>query len=558
MRKRLRLPTLEEIEEKGIEAVSEHLTTPQLYALLKQYTLAKKDSRPLGTLPRNPSDFAIKYSKGRWVSAPHLEEISKRLVTTASSGGRLMVSMPPRHGKSLLIDIWFPLYLLSWNPQCQIILCSYEADFAAEWGMQVRDKVRELGEVLNLQLDERIASRDNWKLTTGGGMRTAGAGGPITGKGANVLIIDDPVKNEEEASSKIMRDKMYNWWQTTALTRIEPNGCCILVGTRWHQDDLLGRLEAESDSGEGLSWDILKLPAEAEKIDALNREPGEWLWPARFTPQKYEEMKKGMSPFAWSALYQQRPTPESGGGIDRRWWKYYTPDDLPDSFDQVIQSWDLALTDKQSSDFNVGQVWGRRGADFYLLAQFRERCDIIRVIHQIKTFQKRYPKAVAKLVEESASGPALIQSLRHSVPGLIPIPAKSLGKGTIRKEVLLKAVAPAIEAGGAYLPRNFDGTFPFWVKEYIEEFAQFPKGVNDDQVDCTTQALNYMLPGGWHSAAKSHKEALEVNEARDPVNMVQKRFWKQVKTLKELSAERENQREDIRDLLVPDDWSGYC
>lgn len=521
------------------------LSTPQLLQLKEQMD-ALQPKKVQQLVPDNPADFAVKMSRGRWYEARHLRVIS-RLLTEAASGKRprVMLSTPPRHGKSELTSYWFPLWFLARNPTKKIILCSYEADFAAHWGRRVRDAINLFGDELGLELDGSTTAANRWQLVSGGGMMTAGAGGPITGKGADLLIIDDPIKNDEEAASEIMREKLWDWWQTTAMTRLEPGGVVVFIGTRWHEDDLLGRLE-KAARVEGLDWTVIKFPAIAEAEDPLGRLPGEPLWPERIPLKDLEDRKRGMSPYHFSALYQQNPTPEEGGGVPRRWWKFYKPLPAGFVFDQVIQSWDLAFKDLSTSDYCVGQVWGRKGADCYLLHQVRDHMNMVDVMREIRVMQSRYPQAVAKLIEESANGVAILQVMQHEVRGMIPVKTKGQSK-----DQRLEAVKPLINAGNVYLPEEIDGSKHPWVWEFVEECAAFPRGTHDDQLDAMTQALKYLQPEGWLDLARQRRE--EANGAGLPEStedITKRRFqaWyrKQIKA----SERRINQQAKALERMI--------
>lgn len=467
----------------------------------------------------SPAALAMRLSNGRWEMAPHLDVMSKALADLEKGKRqRLLVSMPPRHGKSQLISHWFPLWLLARNPSRRIILASYEADFAAHWGRKVRNLVVEHGEELGLQLEGSSMAAYRWDLTAGGGMLSVGAGGQITGRGADALIIDDPIKNDEDASSETMREKLWDWFWSTAFTRLEPGGFVVMVATRWHQDDLLGRLERFGLSGESLPWDVIRLPALAEEGDALGREEGAPLWPERYNKEALAQIRRGMSPYHFSALYQQRPTPEEGGAIKRRWWKYYQVP--PTEFDQVIMSWDLAFKDLKKSDYTAGQVWGRKGAEFYLLHQVRDRMNAPEVLIAARNMAKQYPKAVAKLIEDRANGPAVIAMLHKELTGIIPIKVKA------SKDARLQAVVPLIEAGNVYLPHPEVAP---WVTDFVEECAAFPHGTNDDQLDAAVHALTYMMPGGWQAIAKAHREAKEGPPPQTVEEIQKHQLRKQVK-----------------------------
>lgn len=490
------------------------LTIPQLKMVMDHL---RSPDAARGNIPDNPSDFATHFKlltdQGTpWESAPHLDKLSGWLAETAAGKRRhIIITMPPRHGKSLLVSYVFPLWVMARDPHARVIVASYEHEFAAFWGQAVRETIRERGEEWGLELDRSTTARHNWKLKSGGSMRTAGTGGPLTGKGADFLIIDDPIKDYEEASSEVMREKAWQWFMSTAYTRVEPKtGVCIVLHTRWFQDDLIGRLIAHSENikeerakgnpVEGPVWDVFNLPMIAEEHDALGRAPGEVLWPGRFPPEDVSRIRGMTSPYQWSALYQQRPSPEEGGAVKRAWWKFYKQ--LPADYDVMIQTWDLAFHDLKKSDYSVGQVWARRGAQYFLVDQVRGHFSMPEVISAARALTAKYPKATAKLVEDRANGPALIQMLHREIAGIIPVPAKG------SKDARLQKVIPAIEAGNVFLPQNPDDTRAKWVWEFIEECAGFPNVAHDDQLDAMVHGLGFLLNQGWTSVQGEWSEAL--------------------------------------------------
>lgn len=490
-------------------------------------------------VPDSPAALAEKLGKSSWERYRFLDYINSKLVALEEGKAkvpRLIVNTPPQHGKSSLISFWVPIWLLARNPKRRIILISYEHDVAARWGGLVRDWIRDNGEAVGLNLDPAHLARHNWRLTSGGGMLCAGAGGPITGYSADCVIIDDPIKNSEEAASETMRDKIWDWFQTVPVTRLQKDAFIIAIGTRWHEDDLLGRLERLSrvdSSGErpGLEWDIVKLPAIAEADDLLGRQEGEPLCPERFPLEVLLDRRKGMSPYQWSAVYQQRPTPEEGAAVKRSWWKYYYNTNAPEGaimlprkpngsfdFDLMIQSWDLSFKDMKKNDYCVGQVWGRKGASFFLVDQVRGHMNAKEVINQIKAFQQKYPLAIAKLIEDTANGPAIMQVFQHEVSGMIPVKVKS------SKDTRLQSVIPYIAAGNVYLPHP---EFCGWTLDLIEEHAVFPLGKHDDQVDALVHALRYLQPQAWLHDSISTRETKERLEAtRTPIERRAEQFFK--------------------------------
>jgi len=251
-----------------------------------------------------PAEMAMELTKDDskpWKPAKHLMYLSDKLAKLAHGEAKtpyLMVCMPPRHGKTLLCSVWFPLWLLSEDPTTQVMLASYAENFATKWGRQVRNFVDERGKEIDVKLRGDTWAANEWYTSEDGGMFSTGVGGQITGRGAQALIMDDLLKNDEEARSETHRENAWEWWQQTALTRLEPGGFIVAIGTRWHEDDVLGRLEAETKTGEGLDWEIIKFPAYAEDNDVLGRNIDDVLWPERWTKQFLEPKRKTMTPFA--------------------------------------------------------------------------------------------------------------------------------------------------------------------------------------------------------------------------------------------------------------------
>lgn len=446
-------------------------------------------------------------SDGMWKSARHLEYLCEKLEAVERGEiRRLMVFMPPRHGKSEVVSKKFPSYFLGRNPDKEVIISSYSADLAYDFSRIARNTLKEWGMRLwGVQVAKDSGAVGRWGIEgTRGGFTAAGVGGPITGRGAHVAIIDDPFKNWQDAASKTIRETVWDWYRSTLRTRLAPGGAIILVMTRWHEDDLAGRLLKEMKEGTGEHWEVVSLPAVAEEDDALGREPGEVLWPERFPPHEYGEMKKAVGTRLWISLYQQRPAPDEGQIFKRDWWKFYKQ--IPNRFHEVIQSWDCTFKDEKSSDFVVGQVWGRIGADKYLLDQVRGQMGIVETMQAIRTLSAKWPRARAKLIEDKANGPAVIQMLKREIPGLIPVNPEG------GKIVRAQAVSPDIEAGNVFIP---DPSIAPWIHDYIEEHAAFPNGANDDQVDCTSQALTRLGAKGKSEGPSGNivgqSEAAQIN-----------------------------------------------
>jgi predicted phage terminase large subunit-like protein len=389
---------------------------------------------------------------------------------------RLIVEMPPRHGKSQLCSIRFPAWFLGRNPDSRIIMASHTAQLAQIMSRKVRNEFKEWGcRVFDTTIADDSSAADRWDLKGhAGGLFAVGVGGSTPGHGANCLIIDDTVRNAEHAHSKLQRDKTWDWYQHDARTRLHPGGRIVVVGTRWHEDDLMGRL-LQSDAEK---WHRIRFPAIAEGKDALGRKEGQVLWPDQFSQEELKLIKRSVGSYVWGALYQQRPTLPDGGIVKIKQIRFYR--ELPPDATDFIQSWDLSFKDNDDSSFIVGQVWARDRANRYLVDQYRRRCNFTDTIRAIFRMYEKWPMATTKLVEDKANGPAIISTLRNDVPGIIAVQVRS------SKESRLIATQPLFEAGNVYVP---DPGLNPWVNDYTEELIGFPHMPHDDQVDATTMAL---------------------------------------------------------------------
>ena len=299
-----------------------------------------------------------------FLTPPHIKLTSWTIARAIHrGGGRVLVMQPPRSGKSLLCSVWTPIWFLELFPHKRVLLASYGSELASSFGRRVRNAINDYGDRLSVRLAADSRAADHWSTTDGGGMLSVGIGAGCTGYGADCLLVDDAVKDAIEASSKTHRENAWRWFQEVARTRLEPSGTIICVGTRWNADDLLGRISAQED---GDKWRRLVFPALAEDEDELGRQPGEALWPARFDVDALEEIKADVGSYAWSALYQQRPSPEGGAIFQRSHFQYFreTPDSyiLPDELGEKTipkaRTWtalcaDTALTARSWSDYSA-------------------------------------------------------------------------------------------------------------------------------------------------------------------------------------------------------------
>lgn len=410
---------------------------------------------------------------------------------TQGKSPRLIICMPPRSGKSELASRRFPAYALGRNPDLAIIACSHSADLASRFNRDVQRVIdsEPFAEVfpevrLGGRADGFVRTSDLFEIVDRhGSYRSAGVGGGITGMGADILIIDDPVKDRAEANSATVRQSVWDWYTSTAYTRLSPGGGVIVMATRWHMDDLIGRLINASETGQGDRFQVINYPAIAE-TDESHRKTGDALHPERYPIERLLEIKKTIGSRDWEALYQQHPVPDGGAMFRKEWIRTWNAKTLPPVFDTRVMSWDMTFKDTKTADYVVGQLWGVKGSSYYLLDEVRGRMDFVRTRQVFVEFAKKHADVLTKLVEDKANGTAIINSLQSAVNGLIPItPHES-------KEARASSVAPLFEAGNVYIPE--DRNAHPWVDAFIRELLEFPSGAHDDQVDSCTQALNYL------------------------------------------------------------------
>lgn len=398
---------------------------------------------------------------------------------------RLIITMPPRSGKSEIVSRRFPAYFLGKYPDLSIISVSYSATLAEDFCRDVQ-RIIDSDEYKAIFPNTKLSDKKdkNYKRTSDifeivghkGVYCSAGVGGGITGKGCDILIIDDPIKNRQEANSENTRKKIFDWYSSTAYTRLSPIGGVIMMCTRWHLDDLIGKVLNDKNQK---PFHVISYPAIAEH-DEPHRKQGEALHPERFSLEILNEIKSTLSASDWLSLYQQRPTPEGGAIFKTSKIRYYDESSEPKRFDQIVGSWDMTFKENKKSDFVVGQLWGRKGSEFYLLDMVRDRMDFVKTLKVFINFANKHKNCNCWLVEDKANGTAIISTLKKHISGIIPITPKE------SKQERAYAITPYLEAGNIFFPKNQKFT-----KDLEEEMLQFPAGAHDDTIDSMTQALNY-------------------------------------------------------------------
>lgn len=430
----------------------------------------------------------------RTVTTPALELIDQHLVDLLNTpDGRLIITMPPQEGKSTRCSRDLPIWALLGNPDLRIVSASYAQGLANRNGRAVRNAIGAHPE-LGLRIARDNGAVSEWTIDgRRGGVLSVGRGAGVTGRPADMLIIDDPLKDRAEADSETIRDTCWDWWTDALSARLAPGAPVLVILTRWHEDDLAGRLIAR-DAAAG--WKVLNISAQCEDADTdpLGRQPGEFMQSAqRRTLKQWEQRKATAGSRTWAALYQGHPSPAEGGILKREWWqRYHTPQwvDRPDGtrwaegFDEIILSADLAFKGTATSDYVAIGVWGRRGTDAYLLDLDRRHLDFVSTVHAFTAMAKRWPQATLKLVEDKANGPALISMLSKRVQGIVPV------NPTASKTARVHAWAPLLEARHIWIPSS---ELCPWVDDFVEEAAGFPNAAHDDSVDMTSQAVDRLL-----------------------------------------------------------------
>lgn len=393
----------------------------------------------------------------------------------------LCLSMPPQHGKSMLITQTYPSYYFMKNPNDKTIIISYGDDLARLFGRKNKEKIKEFGaELFGYELSKNTDTDMDIKGHRGS-IISRGIMAGITGQSADLIIIDDPIKSAIEANSEVYRNRIWEEFLNSIYTRLSAKGKIVIIQTRWNEDDLIGRVMNEL-SDKSL---YINIPLEAEENDPLGREPGDSLFPEIGKDKEWLESTKKVymtkeGQRSWLALYQGRPTAQGGNLIKRDDFKYYSI--MPEKFDQVLQSWDCTFKDSDGSDYVVGQVWGRKGPNKYLLDMVRARMDFPTTMNAILNMTRKWPQAYMKVIEDKANGSAIIQVLSRKVEGIMPVTPKE------SKLARVQSILPQIECGNVYLPNG-----AAWLEEFIDECCKFPNGKHDDMVDAMSQALSKML-----------------------------------------------------------------
>jgi len=408
-----------------------------------------------------------------------LEKFSEQVANKESP--RLMLFMPPRHGKSTLASVAFPAWHLGRHPDHEFISCSYSGSLAMNFSRKVRQLLREpvyKNVFEKSRLDKDSQSVESWQTTQGGGYVAAGVGGGITGKGAHVMVIDDPVKNREDAESENNREATWDWYTSTAYTRLSPGGGILVILTRWHDDDLAGKLLRQAEDGAD-QWEVIKYPALAEE-DEKFRKVGESLHPERYNVDALEQIRKAIGPRDWSALYQQNPVSDEGDYFSRDMIRYFENDEIDTSQLNYYCAWDLAIGQRDRNDYSVGIVVGVDEYDnLFVVDVVRGKYDGFELVEQILDLYETWRPGIVGIERghiEMALGPFLQKRTRER--GLNEAYFKDLKVGKRDKEARARAIQGRMQQGMVYFPKD-----AIWTGPMVAELLRFPNGTHDDQVD---------------------------------------------------------------------------
>lgn len=457
-------------------------------SLLKELVGERTSSPELTQIKNNYEAYCQHVHHGKWKPAKHLKPICEALERVEKGEiDRLMIFMPPRHGKSQSTTETFPSYFIGKQPDRRVIEVSYGKSFAQKFGNSNRRKLTEFGEKLfGVSMDKTNNSKTNWTIAGNtGGMISVGLGGSITGEGADLLLVDDVVKNRKEADSKTVRDAIWDEWTATLLTRLHPNGRIILIMTRWHEDDLAGRILKESEET-GEHWEIIDLPCEAEENDPLGREIGEPLWPERYGKEWLEKKKKAVGNRDWQALYQQNPRLSEEERMFKREWFEIVPDYPRNA--RAVRYWDLAATEAKPGkdpDYTAGGKVAEKDGIYYIVDIRHTRATPKKVEDLVSQTAELDGKRIVIHMEQEP-GSSGINTIDHYRRKVLQGYTFYGDKKTSNKIERAAPVSASAEAGNVKIVRGA------WNKDFLDEIEIFPRGKHDDMVDVVTGAITML------------------------------------------------------------------
>jgi len=424
-------------------------------------------------------DNLLAYAIGHfrdYKTPPHLRLLAEKLMAVERGEiKRLAIFMPPRHGKSNLASEVFPAWYLGRKPSHQVLFTTYGQDLADGFGRKVRNAVADPKHLRSFPasiLSDDSQSAKRFNTSAGGVYYAVGAGGAVTGRGADLLLIDDPLKNREEADSRLVRDKLWDWYASTAYTRLMPGGAVVLIQTRWHEDDLAGRILMGHEN-----WEIINLPAIAEHGDMLGRQVGQPLWPEQYGLEALENIRATIGEREFNALYQQRPSPLEGALFRRDWIGRQV---VPRSGTRIAMGVDLALSTKEGADYTALVVMARdEFGKLYVLDAARERVDFPSALRLIRNMADKWnPKAIA--IEQVAFQAVVVQELLRNTT--LPIRGVTPDKDKVTRA---QPLALRYEQGLVH-----HAQLPSW---FEDELLAFPQSKHDDAVDALVYAYQAVM-----------------------------------------------------------------
>ena len=465
---------------------------------MKEILMLQERLSLLETQDKSKDSFMeyIRYIWPGFIEGDHHRIIADALTRVAKGElKRLIVNMPPRHTKSEFASIYFPSWIMGLKPDMKIMQTTHTADLSINFGRKVRnlmdsDEYAKLFSNVSLASDSKSAGK--WQTNKGGEYFAAGVGGAIAGRGADLLIIDDP-HSEQDAMSINLLDSCYEWYTSGPRQRLQPNGAIVIVMTRWSTADLTGRLLSRQVESRSDQWEVIELPA-------IFEDSGNVLWPEFWKEEELLSVKASIPVAKWNAQYQQNPTSEEGAIIKRDWWQLWDKDDPPPC-SYIIQSYDTAFSKKETADYSAITTWGvfkpkeGMGDALILLDAIKGRWDFpeLKAVAQ-EQYAEYEPDMV--LIEAQASGTPLTHELRAmGIPVVNYRPSRGNDKMT-----RVHSVSPVFEAGMVYAPVQG------FADEVIEECAAFPFAQNDDYVDTTTQAILRFRQGNFINLYSDEEE----------------------------------------------------
>jgi len=448
----------------------------------------------------------IKFVERVWptfISGSHHKRMADAFERVANGTcKRLIINMPPRHTKSEFASYLLPAWFLGKFPHKKVIQTSHTAELAVGFGRKVRNLVdsdvyNSIFPNLALQADSKAAGR--WNTSKGGDYFAIGVGGAVTGKGADVLIIDDPHSEQEAAmaaSNPEVYDKVFEWYTSGPRQRLQPGGAIVVVMTRWAARDLTGQVLKSAAQRTGEEWEVIEFPAILPS--------GKPLWPQFWSLAELEALREELPNAKWQAQYQQNPVGNESAIVKRDWWKWWERDDPPQC-DYILQSWDTAFEKTQRADYSAGTTWGifaceedNFAPNIILLNTYKKRVEFPDLKRDVMQEYTDY-EPDSLIVEKKASGAPLIYDLRAMG---IPVQEYTPSKGQ-DKIARLNSVSDIIASGKVWVPRTR------WAEELVDEVAAFPSGEHDDLVDATTLALMRFRQGGFLRLPSDEPEEIQ-------------------------------------------------